>query len=135
MNTPLRRRIAILVTMIVVTGGSLLWVFRRLEDRALNLPDEKAAGVALLSSTMKGPRYFQGADTEAAKEEGGPWITPQEAEAQLPRVVAERKLDGAGARYLGRVIRKLTEPHPSRMVGGERIKLVRLNLALDTIRK
>lgn len=92
-------------------------------------PDEKAAGLALLAEKLSGPRYF----TSTTQEEGQLWIRPQDAVSQLPRIMAERKLGPDANRKIHDLIDRLTVPPASRMVGGERINLLQLNLALDSI--
>ncbi|BCU77104.1 potassium-transporting ATPase subunit C [Luteolibacter sp. LG18] len=129
---PIRLKLAVVlaVAIALVAIGLVQWKHRD----GLSIPDEKVAGVELLAKTQSGPGYFHAAN-ESTAEDGGPWITPDEANAQLDRVVSVRKLSGAGMEKVKLLVSKLTEPHPSRLVGGERIPLVRLNLALDEIKE
>lgn len=96
--------------------------------------EEIAVATALLAEKLSGPRYFN-APAPGTSEEGGPWIDVADAESQLARIAAERKLRPDAIRELEQLIVKLTEPHPSRIVGGKRINLPRLNLSLDSIKE
>jgi len=89
-----------------------------------------AAAEHLLAQKLSGPRYF----SASYWEDGEPWIAVDDAWAQVPRVVAERHLGAAGQQAIGTLIGKMSEPHPHRMVGGERINLSRFNLSLDGIK-
>ena len=89
-----------------------------------------AAAEQVLAQKLSGPRYF----SPSYWEDGEPWIEVQDAWAQLPRVAAERILGPDGKQAIGKLIEKLAEPHPHRMVGGERINLSRFNLSLDGIK-
>jgi len=126
--------ITILVTLVALLGIGIVRYGKILDERALKIPDEKAAGVELLAKTQSGPGYFHDGK-ESSPEGDGPWITPDEANAQLERVVAERKFSAGQMDKVKQLITKLTEPHPSRLVGTDRIPLVRLNLALDEIKE
>lgn len=99
----------------------------------VSLEEERAAADALLVAKLSGPRYFS-ATADAVPEDGGPWIRVHEARSQMPRVIAERKLDPEGARAVELLIDEMTEHHPSRVLGGTRINLPRLNLSLDSIK-
>jgi K+-transporting ATPase ATPase C chain len=96
------------------------------------IPDEKAVAQELLEAKLSGPMYFQLGEPSA--ELPSPYITPALARAQLERVVNERHLDEAKRERLESLIKELTEPSPSRMVGTERLNVLRLNLALDEIK-
>ncbi len=96
--------------------------------------EEIAVATALLAEKLSGPRYFN-APVPGISEEGGPWIDVADAESQLARIAAERKLRPEAIRELEQLIVKLTESHPSRIVGGKRINLPRLNLSLDSIKE
>lgn len=96
--------------------------------------EEIAVAERLLSEKLSGPRYFN-VLASGIPEEGGPWINVKDARSQVERIVAERKLGPADTRKIERLIVKLTELHPSRMVGGERVNLPRLNLSLDALEK
>jgi K+-transporting ATPase ATPase C chain len=96
------------------------------------IPDEKAVAQELLEAKLSGPKYFQLGESSA--ELPNPYITPAQARAQLERVVAERHLDAAKRERLESLIKELTEPSPSRMVGTERLNALKLNLALDEIK-
>lgn len=129
--------ITILVALVALLGISIVRYGKMLEERALKIPDEKVAGVELLSRKLSGPGYFQDVtkNPAAIAEDEGPWITPDGARAQFDRVVRERKFGGDQADQIDKLIEKLTEPHPSRLVGSDRINLNKLNLAVDQIGK
>lgn len=94
--------------------------------------EESAAAEALLAAKLSGPRYFN-PQAAVALEGNGHWIWVDDAWSQVPRIVAERKLGPEAQQAIGRLIVKLAEPHPYRMVGGQRINLLRLNLSLDAL--
>ncbi|RBP47309.1 K+-transporting ATPase C subunit [Roseimicrobium gellanilyticum] len=96
------------------------------------IPDEKAAAQELLEAKLSGPGYFQLGEPSA--ELPSPYITPAQARIQLDRVVGERHLDAAKREQLENLIKELTEPSPSRMVGTERLNALKLNLALDELK-
>jgi hypothetical protein len=99
----------------------------------VSIQDERAVADLILARKLSGPRFFN-APANAKLEEDGLWIREFEARSQLPRVVAARKLGPEGARALEQLIDALTEHHPSRMIGGTRINLLRLNLSLDALK-
>lgn len=103
------------------------------EPAPVSLEEERAAADALLVAKLSGPRYFSAA-ADAVPEDGGPWIKVHEARSQMPRVIAERKLGPEGVRAVELLIETMTEHHPSRVLGGTRINLPRLNLSLDSIK-
>lgn len=110
------------------------WLIRR--EGVEEIPDEKKAAMELLAGTQTGPGYFHPAQDSAAKpdEHGIIWIEPVDAEAQVSRILEERKLGEPGRGKLLKLIGETSEAHPSRTVGGDRINLARLNLALDSLR-
>jgi K+-transporting ATPase c subunit len=117
----------------MIVAGVLLLAPNIVHRQRFVVPDEKAAGVALLAEKLDGPGYFHASSPKEAGpfDEGGPWISVEEAEMQVPRVVTERHLSPEKAATIKELISQLAEPHPSRTIGGERVALVRLNLALD----
>ncbi len=108
-----------------------LWKFVRRNE--IQVPDEKAAAMALLEAKLTGPRYFN-APAAGIKNADGPWIALEEVRLQQERVILERHWDQHRRDELDRLISQLSEPEPARMVGGSRIPLERLNLALDAIK-
>jgi K+-transporting ATPase ATPase C chain len=96
------------------------------------IPDEKAAAQELLEAKLSGPMYFQLGESSA--ELPSPYITPAQARAQMDRVIGERHFDAAQREKVEVLIKELTEPSPSRMVGTERLNALRLNLALDEMK-
>ena len=134
MNSKRSILLATVVALLAIGIAGFVW-FRN--DRSFKIPDEKKVGVALLAETLTGPRYFQEPEhpSEFLRGEGGPWIAPEDAKNQVERVARERGYEARQAEKLEKLIEKLTEPHPSRVMGGERIQLVRLNLALDQLKE
>jgi hypothetical protein len=107
--------------------------FLRMENSTeVPIPDEQAVAQELLEAKLSGPKYFQLGESSA--ELPSPYITPAQARAQLERIVAERHLDSAKHEKLESLIKELTEPSPSRMVGTERLNALKLNLALDEMK-
>lgn len=102
--------------------------------RIVSPAEEAAVAEALLGEKLSGPRYFN-ATLGGIQEEGGPWIGVTEAIAQVPRIATVRKLSPGATQKLRRLIDQMTESHPYRSVGGERIDLPRLNLSLDSLEK
>ena len=96
--------------------------------------DEALAAERLLAEKLSGPRYFN-APVGDIREDGGPWIEVSEAWRQLPQVAAERKMSPAGIHRAERLIEQTAEDPPSRIVGGQRINLSRLNLSLDSLKE
>ncbi|QJE97759.1 potassium-transporting ATPase subunit C [Luteolibacter luteus] len=126
MNAPVR---AFLVALALGGLGAAWWFSR--ED-AQSLPDEKKIAIERLVESQTGPAYFQSGDSAPDPDSDGVvWIDAVVARAQIDRIVAERKGDDAMKRRIDRLVDEASEPHPSRAVGGERINLARLNLALD----
>lgn len=132
MNSPGHRWVWIPAAAMTVAGVLLLAPHLRHRPR-FAVPDEKVAGVALLAEKLAGPGYFHASAVKEPGpfEEGGPWIGVEDAQMQVPRVVMERHLDMEKAAAIKQLISQLAEAHPSRTIGGERVNLVRLNLAVD----
>ncbi len=129
MNTRLR----IFLAGLILGGGWAVWWFIR--EPAEPLPDEKKVAMELLTETQSGPGYFQAGDPAPVPDKHGiVWLDPLAAREQIDRVAEARKLDAAGREKLARLIEEACEPHPSRVVGGDRINLARLNVALDAMR-
>jgi len=122
--------IAAVLALLAIGVGRFAWNHN---ERNLTIPDEKQAGLALLSQKLSGPGYFS--DAKASHDDEGTWITPADARDQADRVIKERKFDETRCGKLKQLVIDLTEPPSSRIVGGDRINLVRLNLALDELPK
>lgn len=122
---------AMLILFVVAIACINPW--RKQEPVPVSIDAERAAADAVLAEKLSGPRYFN-APADGVPEDGGPWIKVHEARAQIPGIVAERKLGPDGERALDQLVDKLTEHHPSRVLGGTRIHLLRLNLSLDSIK-
>jgi len=111
-------------------------VFQAARERPMpvvTVRDERAAAEALLAEKLSGPGYFASTDADVPSD-GGPWIDVLVARQQVARVVAERKLGAETARDIKRLIDELAEPRPYRVVGGDRVNLLRLNLSLDSLK-
>lgn len=136
MNSKRSIILAITIAFILLAIGIAWFVWFR-NDRNFKILDEKKVGVALLAETLTGPAYFHEPEhsSEFLSGEGGPWIAPEDAMSQVERVVQERHFDPVQTEKVKKLIEKLTEQHPSRVVGGDRIQLVRLNLALDQLKE
>ncbi|MEO5715644.1 MAG: potassium-transporting ATPase subunit C [Luteolibacter sp.] len=121
--------------MLVIAVIAIGWIKYPMRHGVLPVSEREAihAAESLLARKLSGPRYFN-VPVAGIKEEGGPWIGAADARSQVPKITAERKLGPESAREIDRLIGQMTEPHPSRMVGGERINLLRLNLSLDSIK-
>lgn len=120
----------------IIFGVATMMVFSacgKREPTPVSIEEERAAADALLVEKLSGPRYFN-APGDTVPEDGGPWIKVHEARSQMERVIAERKLGPEGARAVELLIETMTEHHPSRVLGGTRINLPRLNLSLDSIK-
>jgi K+-transporting ATPase c subunit len=100
--------------------------------RPVSEREAEAVAETLLVRKLSGPRYFQ-VPADGPVEEGGPWIEEADAWSQVPRIAAERQMDRETTRLVERLIDRMAEAHPHRMVGGMRIHLPRLNLSLDEI--
>lgn len=122
----------VFLTGLLLGGLVAAWWFTR-ED-AGPLPDEKKVAMELLVNSQAGPGYFHPSDASSKPDEHGIfWIEPPVAEAQIDRILSERKLAPSSREKLVKLIKETSEPHPSRVVGGERINLARLNVALDAL--
>ena len=108
----------------------LIWPFQQNRPwKGFKVPDENKAAQLLLAQKLSGPRYFK--PGQGAADLPFPFITPATAKQQLARVIQERHLDPADRGKLENLIEQLVELPPSRLVGSERINVLRLNLALD----
>lgn len=129
MKSPLR---FLLLLLVLAACAAATWWFIRASEPE-QLPDEKKAAMELLIDEQRGPSYFQ-AGASVADEQGIIWIDALAARDQVERIVRERKGDEAMKTRIFKLIDEASEPHPSRAIGGERVNLARLNLALDTAR-
>ncbi|MEO8615571.1 MAG: hypothetical protein ABI600_10545 [Luteolibacter sp.] len=131
MKTSFKRLLTAISVVAVAAGISVTWRIIR-HDR-LPVPDEKAAAMELLARKLSGPGYFN-LPLKGIREQGGPWIPLEEVSRQKDRVTGERKFGEKQRAELDRLISELSEPQPERMVGGYRVQLERLNLAVDGIK-
>lgn len=126
MNTPLR---TFLVGLILGGLGATWWFTR---DDAEPLPNERKVAMERLVESQSGPEYFHRHDHAVTQDEDGVvWIDAAAAREQVDRIVAARKGDKDMKKRIHKLVDEASEPHPSRTVGGERVNLARLNLALD----
>ena len=130
--------IVALLLLAVFLGVSL--ALNRSHRNRLVIPDEVAAGAALLSQKFTGPRYFQVPPGEARDDAGvvaaappEPHITTTAARSQVDAIVKERNLSPEAAAKLNKLIDRLTDFPKSRLVGEEHLNVLRLNLALDEL--
>lgn len=122
-----------LVGLFVAILGVVVWFKWR--DDAEPLPDERKVAMELLEDKQSGPGYFHPVTSPTTPDENGIlWINSAEATGQIDRVIGERKLDEPAKGKILKLIQETSEPHPSRIVGGERINLARLNVALDALK-
>ena len=134
-----RREMLWLIVLAAVAMASIFLFSRPGGAGDATLPDEKLAGEALLAQKFTGPGYFQleasprGAGTETESEELY-LTTPYKAGQQVERIVKERHLSPEKEANLRALIDQLTIPPQSRVYGGERVHVLRLNLALDALR-
>lgn len=133
MNTPLWRWLLAIVPTLALATGSCDRHGNPACPEPVSSEDEKAAAEALLAAKLAGPRYFSPNVADPAPT-GERWIWVDDALSQLPRITAERKLGPDAGEAIRQLIAQLAEPHPYRMVGGQRINLLRLNLSLDEIK-
>jgi K+-transporting ATPase c subunit len=132
MNTTTRRWLIISVIALAAVAAMVNQYPRQAALQPVSCEEETAAAEALLAAKLSGPRYFS-PQVVVALEDHGRWIWIDDACSQVPRIVAERKLGPAGEHDVRQLIVKLSEPHPYRMVGGQRVNLLRLNLSLDAL--
>lgn len=128
----IKRSLMFISAVLLAAGTFAVWKFARRSE--IPIPDEKAAAMALLVEKLSGPRYFN-APVAGNQDSDGPWIGLEEACRQAERVIQERHWGQSQRDELDRLISQLSEPSPARMVGGYRIPLERLNLALDVIKE
>jgi len=105
------------------------WIAMRENDAPI--PDEKRVAMIALEDKQSGPGYFHPEDGTQPDEQGIRWIEPDKAAAQIDRVLRERKQAETEREKLVTLINEISEPHPSRTVGGSRVNIARLNVALD----
>lgn len=125
----------IIVTMAVIIMIAIGWIIHP-RDRGVRLVSEQEAITAaesLLAAKLSGPRYFN-AHVTGIRKDGGPWISATDARSQVTKIAEKRKIGPEGVQEIEHLIEQMTEPPPSRMVGAERINLLRLNLSLDSIK-
>jgi len=133
MKTIPRRWLVAAVTTVAVAAITFIPYPRKPSIHPVSPREETAAAEALLAAKLSGPQYFN-PHVVIALEDNGHWIEVADAWSQVPRIVAARHLSPEAEHPLGRLLAKLSEPHPYRVVGGQRINLLRLNLSLDAMK-
>jgi K+-transporting ATPase c subunit len=113
-----------------------IWIYRSGTEKS-SVPNETAAGLKLLSREFAGPGYFHldPSVTNQPPSESHPdyCITANAAREQIGRVLAERNWTTNRAADLERIVDRLAEAPESRAVGGAKVNVLRLNLALDEL--
>ena len=132
MNMKAWRWILVSAVAATLTATAVVYYKCRTDDGSHPVSEQAAWAAAqqLLAQKLSGPRYF----SPSYWENGEPWIDVQDAMSQVPRVITERNLGADAKHAIDQLIAKMSEPHPHRMVGGERINLSRFNLSLDGIK-
>ncbi|MEK7951787.1 potassium-transporting ATPase subunit C [Luteolibacter soli] len=97
------------------------------------IPDEKRVAMIDLEDKQSGPGYFHADSATQPDENGIRWLEPDQAKQQIDRVLHDRKLDESNRKQLAKLIGEVSEPYPSRTIGGNRINIARLNVALDAM--
>jgi hypothetical protein len=130
----MKRPLLVFLTGLLIGGLAVVgWFVWR--DGGGRLPDEKKVAMELLTETLSGPGYFHFPEGTLPDEHGILWISPAHTASQIDRVMKERKLDESARKKLDRLLEEVTESHPSRVIGGDRINVARLNVALDAVMK
>ena len=117
--------------LLLASIAAVWWFTGRGRDGEPPIPDEKRVAMIELENQQAGPGYFHAEAGMQPDEEGIRWIEPDKAAAQIDRVLRERKLEESDREKLTKLIDEVSEPHPSRTIGGNRVNLARLNVALD----
>ncbi|MCW1924207.1 potassium-transporting ATPase subunit C [Luteolibacter arcticus] len=130
----MKRPVLVLMAALLLGGSGIVW-WTALREDTEPLPDEKRVAMIELEDKQSGPGYFHPDDPAATPDEQGvTWIAPDKVAVQIDRVIRERKLDESSREKLAKLIEEVSEPHPSRVIGGNRVNLARLNVALDAMK-
>ena len=130
----MKRPLLVFLAGLFLGGLGAVWWFV-LRESEEPVPDEKRVAMIELQDQQTGPRYFHPDDLSAVPDEQGIlWMPPDRAATQIDRVIRERKLEESARAKLDKLINEITEPHPSRVIGGERVNVARLNVALDAMK-
>ena len=124
------KRLLIFLAGLLIGGAAVVWWFTGRGNDA-PIPDEKREAMIELSDKQAGPGYFLAEAGTQPDEQGFLWTDPDKVTAQIDRVLRERKLDDSQRETLTKLINEVSEPQPSRTIGGNRVNLARLNVALD----
>ena len=125
----MKRFLIFLAGLLLAGIAAVGWFAWRKTDAPI--PDEKRVAMIALEDMQSGPGYFHAEADTQPDEQGIRWIEPDKAAAQIDRVLRERKLAEGEREELTKLINEVSEPHPSRTIGGNRVNLARLNVALD----
>jgi K+-transporting ATPase ATPase C chain len=126
----MKRLIPFFLAGLMLAGIAAVWWFGKDGDEA-SIPDEKRVAMIELGDKQTGPGYFHAEEGAQPDEQGVLWIEPDKAAGQIERVLRERKLADGERENLTKLINEVSEPYPSRTIGGSRVNLARLNVALD----
>ena len=126
----MKRPLLIFLAGLLLGGAGVVWWFIG-RGNDVPIPDEKREAMIELSDKQAGPGYFHAEAGTQPDEQGILWTDPDKVTAQIERVLRERKLDDSEREKLTKLINEVTEPQPSRTIGGNRVNLARLNVALD----
>jgi K+-transporting ATPase ATPase C chain len=124
------KRLLIFLAGLLLAGIAAVGWFAWRENDA-PIPDEKRVAMIALEDMQSGPGYFHAEADTLPDDQGIRWIEPDKAAAQIDRVLRERKLEEGEREVLTKLINEVSEPHPSRTIGGNRVNVARLNVALD----
>jgi K+-transporting ATPase ATPase C chain len=125
-----KRLLFFLAGLLLLAGIAAVGWFAWRENDA-PIPDEKRVAMIALEDMQSGPGYFHAEADTLPDDQGIRWIEPDKAAAQIDRVLRERKLEEGEREVLTKLINEVSEPHPSRTIGGNRVNVARLNVALD----
>lgn len=111
---------AALAAYIIVTGRS----------GAPALPDDIARARQLLMEKFTGDAYFQ---VPPAQASGFPYMPVLEAKGQVAGVLRARNLPPEEGAKIDKLIDKLAESPKARLVSGDEVNVLQLNLALEVL--
>ena len=127
------KRIAPFLIAFLILGAVVMAWWATRDQNAVPLPDEKKVAMERLVESQEGPRYFLPEPGTKPDEQGILWLDSVKADEQLPRILTERKWGDAEKAKVMKLLEETSEPHPSRAVGGRRINLAKLTVALDEL--
>lgn len=119
------------VAVAALATGAAVWTSRA-PLPLVSVREVQASARGALREKLTGPEYFT-ITRPVPMDEEKQWIAPDDARAQVDRIVLSRHLGPRAAEWIHSLVTAASEPHPSRAIGGERISLPRLNLSLDAL--